>query len=341
MRSTGRATSELDREVAIKVLPEELAADADRLKRFKREAKAVAKLSHSSILEIFDFGPGRRGHSCGHRAAGRRKPASRSSTRRRGDCRRRRPVTSPPPLQMGSPSPTARAWFIATSNRGILPVLRTVVSRSLTSALHRCADQVSDEAIQRIFGPCSVDPGTILGTVGYMSPEQVRGETADPPLRHLCVGCVLYEMLSGPSPVQARHIGGNDDRHPARGTPLASRPRYRIRRRDGKDSLQVSREGPRAPLQSAADLAFALREIDLSGSFERSAPRIPSTRRWLSPVVIALVVIAALLLGGALMIPQLISSMKDEQPVRWIAVLPFDNLSGDPDPESRRRDEKR
>ena len=48
--------AELDREVAIKVLPEEVAADADRLKRFRREAKAVAKLSHSSILEIFDFG---------------------------------------------------------------------------------------------------------------------------------------------------------------------------------------------------------------------------------------------------------------------------------------------
>ena len=48
--------AELDREVAIKVLPEEVAGDAERLERFKREAKAVAKLSHPSILEIFDFG---------------------------------------------------------------------------------------------------------------------------------------------------------------------------------------------------------------------------------------------------------------------------------------------
>ena len=48
--------SELDREVAIKVLAEEVAGDAERLRRFKREAKAVAKLSHASILEIFDFG---------------------------------------------------------------------------------------------------------------------------------------------------------------------------------------------------------------------------------------------------------------------------------------------
>jgi serine/threonine protein kinase len=45
----------LDRDVAIKVLPEEVAADSDRLRRFEREAKAVAALSHPNILEIFDF----------------------------------------------------------------------------------------------------------------------------------------------------------------------------------------------------------------------------------------------------------------------------------------------
>ena len=51
-----RANDErLDRDVAIKVLPEEVAGDSDRLRRFEREAKAVATLSHPNILEIFDF----------------------------------------------------------------------------------------------------------------------------------------------------------------------------------------------------------------------------------------------------------------------------------------------
>jgi serine/threonine-protein kinase len=48
--------TELDRDVAVKVLPEDVAGDEDRLRRFKREAKAAARLSHPSIVEIFDFG---------------------------------------------------------------------------------------------------------------------------------------------------------------------------------------------------------------------------------------------------------------------------------------------
>ena len=62
----------LDRDVAIKVLPEEVASDPDRLARFEREAKAVAKLDHPNILAIHDFGAARRLHLRRHGAARRR-----------------------------------------------------------------------------------------------------------------------------------------------------------------------------------------------------------------------------------------------------------------------------
>ena len=62
------------------------------------------------------------------------------------------------------------------------------------------------------------DPGAVMGTAGYMSPEQVRGEPADQRSDIFALGSVLYEMVEWAACLRARHCGGDDDRDPPRGT---------------------------------------------------------------------------------------------------------------------------
>jgi serine/threonine protein kinase len=182
----------LDRDVAIKVLPEAVARDPHRLARFEREAKAVAKLSHSNILEIFDFG-------------------------REGDV-----TYAVTELLSGD---TLRAQL----QSGRLPVRKAIeyasqVSDGLAAAhdkgiIHRDLKpenifitrhgriKILDFGLAKIV-PESTDaeaptqtrrtaPGTVLGTVGYISPEQVRGKDVDHRTDIFSLGTILYEMLSG------------------------------------------------------------------------------------------------------------------------------------------------
>jgi serine/threonine-protein kinase len=193
--------SELDREVAIKVLPEEVAADSTRLSRFRREAKAVAKLSHASILEIFDFG------RQGEVTFAVTELLEGESLRETLDAEKG-----------GLPPEKARDIAAAVADGLAVAHAKGVVHRDIKPGnLFRCSDgrikildfglaslrgPVSDEATTASLGPAVSAPGTILGTVGYMSPEQVRGEEVDHRSDIFSLGCVFYEMLTGRRPFQ-------------------------------------------------------------------------------------------------------------------------------------------
>ena len=131
------------------------------------------------------------------------------------------------------------------------------------------------------------DPGTVVGTVGYMSPEQVRGETVDHRPTSSAFGCVLYEMLDGRAGLPARHGGRDDDRDPARGPGRARgrEPRDPARARADRRAT-AWRRSPSERFQSARDLAFDL--ASLSGSSTptsvtepRVAARAAAPGRWL------------------------------------------------------------
>lgn len=325
--------SELDRDVAIKVLAEEVAGDAERLKRFEREAKAVAKLSHASILEIFDFG--------------REGDVTFAVTELLEGESLRETLDS---TEVGLP--TAKACDITATVADGLAVAhgKGVVHRDIKPAnLFLCSDgrikildfglaslrsPVGDEATTASFGPAVSTPGTILGTVGYMSPEQVRGEVADHRSDVFSLGCVLYEMLTGHRPFH-RDTSVETMTAILREEPP---PLVKLGSEVGMELentlLRCLEKDPDRRFQSAADLAFALREIGSStGGSAWASPSSRAIPRWLSPAVISLVVLASILLGGVWIVPQLIRSAPDQQLVRSIAVLPFDNLSGNPDQE--------
>ncbi|HET7452797.1 MAG TPA: serine/threonine-protein kinase, partial [Thermoanaerobaculia bacterium] len=185
--------AKLHREVAVKVLPESIASDPDALARFEREARAVAALNHPNILSIFDFGS----HEGNVFAV---MELLEGATLREK-------------LDAGA-LPQRRAVEIATAiARGLAAAHeKGVVHRDLKPENVFLTEdgrvKVLDFGLAKKLGPeeaetnapttpAGTEPGTVMGTVGYMSPEQVRGRTVDHRSDIFSFGAVLYEMLSG------------------------------------------------------------------------------------------------------------------------------------------------
>src|SRR5262245_3627879 len=166
----------LDRDVALKVLPARLQSDAEALARFEREVKAVAALSHPNILAIHDFG----------QSEGRRYAVMElleGETLR--ELLERGPLSAAKAIEYGR---QVAEGLAAAHGKGIvhrdlkpenLFVTRDGHVKILDFGLARQSVlPAGSETSGPTMGP-RTEPGVLLGTVGYMAPEQVRGEIAD------------------------------------------------------------------------------------------------------------------------------------------------------------------
>jgi hypothetical protein len=187
--------SKLSRDVAIKVLPPEFAARPDALARFEREAKAVAALSHPNILAIHDFGSD-------HGVAYAVTELLDGETLREA-------------LADGALSPRRAVDYAIQSARGLAAAHdKGIVHRDLKPEnIFITTDgrvKILDFGLARqdavaAMGSATLaptlnsptEPGTVLGTVGYMAPEQVRGAAVDWRADIFSFGAVLYEMVAG------------------------------------------------------------------------------------------------------------------------------------------------
>jgi serine/threonine protein kinase len=282
----------LDREVAVKVLPERVAASPDALARFEREAKAVAALSHPNILAIHELG---RQEGTAYAVTELLEGETLRQRLASGALPQRKAVEQA--IQVASGLAAAHAKGIV--HRDLKPenlfVTRDGRVKILDFGLATWEPAVDEKATSSPTIGRLTDPGTILGTVGYMSPEQVRGAPVDARGDIFALGAVLYEMLTGRRAFQ---------RDTATETMTA------ILREDVAD-LQAS--GLQVPpglerlvrrcleksaderLQSARDLAIALEAV--SGSGVSPAPLPPPSRRpsRLAAAVAALTLVAAAL----------------------------------------------
>jgi serine/threonine-protein kinase len=185
----------LGREVAVKVLPEHLAADQDALARFEREARAIAALSHPNLLAIYDFGA-----DAGVSFA--------VTELLHGETLRAALAAGAMPWRRAAEVGASLAEGLAAAHsRGIVHrdlkpdnVFLTSEGRVkiLDFGLARWVENDAEgDPTSAPTTPDPTRPGTVLGTVGYMSPEQVRGETTTASSDLFAFGCVLHEMLTG------------------------------------------------------------------------------------------------------------------------------------------------
>jgi len=184
----------LQREVALKVLPEHFSGNPAMLERFKREATAVASLSHPNIMALYDVG---RAEGVDYAVAELLEGETLRSRLSRGA------LPWPKAAEIGV---SIAQGLAAAHAKGIIHRDLKPDNVFLTSGGHV---KILDFGLARLSPPVlssqptasfATAPGVVMGTLGYMSPEQLRGDRVDEATDLFSFGCVLYEMLGGRSP---------------------------------------------------------------------------------------------------------------------------------------------
>jgi serine/threonine protein kinase len=288
----------LDREVAIKVLPEALASDSERLARFEREAKTLAALNHPNIAHI-------------HGVEDALGTPALVMELVEGPTLADRIARGPIPLDEALPiakqvaEGLEAAHELGIIHRDLKPANIKVrddgTVKILDFGLAKALDPKQPTSINATQSPTITTPammtgvGIILGTAAYMSPEQAKGRPADRRSDVWAFGCVLYEMLTG-----ARAFGGADVSDTIADV-LRREPDWSLL--EGRAPRIVCRllrrcltKEPRQRLASVADARLDLDESSTPDSVETPAPIVPY-RSWFFAFVGAALCLAGLVVG--------------------------------------------
>ena len=314
------ADARLNREVALKVLPAAFARDTERRARFEREAQAIAALSHPNILAIFDTGL--------------------SDDRLfvvtellRGGTLRDRLADGPLPVRKAIDVAAQVARGLAAAHekglvhRDLKPENIFVTSSGHVKILDfGLARTVTTNPAGSPTMTLFTEPGTVMGTVGYMAPEQVRAEPIDARADLFAFGAVLYEMLSGRRAFQR-------DSAPETMAAILKEdpPEISTSRADVPPALEritghALEKNPSDRFQSARDIAFALEA--LSGSDPALATARAARRTWSALQVLLTMLAAAVAVAGAgALVQRWRSSTPSVKPPRMLSAEIGDNAS--------------
>jgi serine/threonine protein kinase len=183
----------LERDVALKVMVAQIADDPELKQRFEREAKAVARMTHPNVVNVFDLGS----HSDGS-------PFIAMELLRGQDLQKA--------MRKGAPIPLERRVAI------IIQVLTGLAHAHQAGIVHRDIKpaniflnddgtvKIMDFGVARLTTASMTGTGNIVGTADYMSPEQVKGAKVDGRSDLFSVGCMLYELLAGVRPFHAENL---------------------------------------------------------------------------------------------------------------------------------------
>src|SRR5262245_20291234 len=266
----------LGREVAVKVLPSEVADDPDRLRRFEGEARSAAALNHSNILAVYDVGRDR-GISfmvtelLEGRSLRQLLDNERLATNRVVDLAR----------QVADGLAAAHARGIV--HRDLKPDNLFVTTEGQAKILDfGLAKTTGPDAGSQATTQAATEAHAALGTAGYMAPEQVRGQPIDARADIFAFGAVVYEMLTGrraftgATALDAMSAVLRDAPAPIASTPERPLPPLHLRAVD-----RCLEKTPAARFQSTSDLAFALKSLSLGDSGATTAASAGATRpRW-------------------------------------------------------------
>src|SRR5262245_45215986 len=300
----------LGREVALKVLPEAFARDADRLARFEREARTVAALNHPGIVTLYTV---------------EQDQGIRFLTMELVEGERLDHVVSPGGLPAGRVLELGLALadaLVAAHERGVvhrdLKPANMIVTRDgrlkvLDFGLAKLEGEDAPATLAAsqaatLEGPLSM-PGQVMGTVPYMAPEQVRGEAADARTDLFALGVILYELASGQRPFRGGTPADIGSAILRDAPPLLATIRADLPADLDRIVGRCLEKEPRARFQTALDVWNELRQVRESGGSAARRSTGGGRRASDAPE------------RGAAGAPEAIRSL---------AVLPLDNLSHDP-----------
>jgi len=319
--------TKLDRKLALKILSAELASNSDRMERFVREAKSAAALNHPNIAHIYEIGECEGTHFIAMEFVD-------GLTLREKIHQEEADLGKLLRYLQHAAEGLAKAHAIGIVHRDLKPdnlmVTHDGHAKILDFGLAKLVeghgeveanstggedDTLIATSRRRQVSPSGTSPGIIMGTVGYMSPEQAQGKTAEIDHRSdiFSFGCVLFEVATkhkpfeGASVIQSLHKLVYEPAPLIKDlTPEAPADLQRIVRR-------CLAKDPDSRYQSIKEVAIELRELRRDLETSKEPGPVTST----------------LFSSG----PQTTSSSRDSlgSMVKTIAVLPFQNLSGDPE----------
>jgi WD40 repeat protein len=283
----------LGRDVAIKVLPASFSQDADRLKRFEQEARAAGVLNHPGITAVYDIGT----------ADGAPYIVTELLE---GETLRNRLLSGPLSVRKAIDYAVQIAKGLAAAHeRGIvhrdlkpenLFLTKDGRVKILDFGLAKLKPETGEDGktdMQTVSG--GTEPGVVLGTMGYMSPEQVRGKAADKRSDLFAFGTILYEMLAGQRAFRGDTAADTITAILTKEPPDLSHTNKEIH--PGLDRIvrHCLEKNPEERFESARDVAFDLEA--LSGVSASSAATgvhaFPESKRRLVPLAIAGLVLLA------------------------------------------------
>jgi serine/threonine-protein kinase len=327
----------LGREVAIKILPPIFSRDADRLRRFEQEARAAAALNHPNILSIHQLGV--------HDGA-----PYLVSELLEGETLRSRleqgalPASTTVDYTFQLVGGLAAAHEKSIVHRDLKPENIFLTTHGLVKILDfglaklRRPEELGPPETAMTQGSGTM-PGIVMGTLGYMSPEQVRGQQVDHRSDIFALGAIFYEMLSGKRAFQGNTPADTltailiHDPPSLIGTsPNITAPLERIIRR-------CLEKEPNERFQSAKEVGFALKALsDVPASVRADSGKAPAVRipqQLTAQATLGLAGLAIVVVLG-LLIAANVGGLRDRLwgggggRIQSLAVLPLANLSGDP-----------
>ena len=262
----------LGRDVAVKVLPSEFAADPGRSRRFEQEARAVAALNHPNILALYDVGS--------HEGAPYLvEELLEGESLRERLARERMPWRKAVEIAAAIADGLAAAHGKGIVHRDVKPenlfITREGMVKILDFGLARREPEVPLQYAKTLTSESAggTVPGAVLGTVGYMAPEQVRGEPTDARSDIFALGCVLYELLTGQGAFArgsaAETLAAVLKEPVPEPSSVAVGSPWELDRMVSRCLAKL----PGERFQSAADLAYALRAVASSAASDRVSRR--------------------------------------------------------------------
>ncbi len=318
----------LDREVALKILPVNIATDEERIRRFSREARTASALSHPNIATIYDVG-----ESDGIRYIAMEYVEGQPLAARVVGKPLRTGEILEVALQIGEALDAAHSKGIV--HRDIKPANIMVTTRGqvkvLDFGLARITEPIARTDKRDKSTTSSTMPGTVLGTIQYMSPEQALGHEIDCRSDIFSFGVTLYEMATGLRPFSGTSANETLDRIIHSQPDAIARFNYDLPAQFEYIIRKCLEKDPGRRYQSTRELMVDLQNLkrDMDSGSAAASWALSSSSRRLRRLAVPFLMLAAL--AGLFVAVYLLAGLV--RPPDTLAVLPFVNVNGDPEAE--------